>query len=390
MKKISLLGASGSIGRQTLDVCSWEKEQLHNEIEICAMTANQDWRFLADAARRFHPAVVAIGDAALAGELKDALSGLPIKVLDGPEGIAEAAAYEDAEMAVAAISGMAGLDPLLAAIKAGKKIALANKEALVAAGEIVTALAKQYQVELLPVDSEHSAIWQCLRGEDSRSIASLLLTASGGPFRDIPAERLAQVTPAEALAHPNWQMGPKITVDSATMVNKGLEIIEAHWLFAMPYDKIKVLIHPESIIHSLVSFTDGSQKALLSLPDMRLPIAYAVNEQERPEAPVATLDLSSIGKLTFHQPDLSRFPALSIIRSAGEMGGTAPAYLNGANEFLVSAFLADKISFTAISTILDKLLAGYNNQEASELANVYAADSQGRHDAQRLILSGRF
>lgn len=390
MKKISILGVSGSIGRQTLDVCSWVKAQQHNEIKICAMTANQDWRFLADAARHWLPEVVAIGNASWHGELQAALAGLPVKVLSGEEGLIEAAAATEAEMVVAAISGLAGLAPLLAAIKAGKKIALANKEALVAAGGIVTALAEQYRTELLPVDSEHSAIWQCLKGEPATSVSALILTASGGPFRNASLAQLTKVTQQEALAHPNWRMGPKITVDSATMVNKGLEIIEAHWLFKMPYAKIKVLVHPESIIHSLVAFCDGSQKALLSQPDMRLPIAYAINEQQRPDTPIPELDLAASSSLTFHAPDERRFPALAIIRSAGELGGTAPAYLNGANELLVSAFLDKKISFMGISAILDKLLAGYNNQEATELAAVYEADAQGRQQAQNLVLSGRF
>lgn len=384
MKKIAILGVSGSIGRQALDVCAWPSEQPGDEYQICAMTAYRDWRFLAEAARRWQPQTVAIGDEAFYPELKAALSGLPVEVLAGAEGVQDAAADNDAQLVLAAISGMACLQPLLAAISAGKKIALANKEALVAAGELVTGLAARHQTELMPVDSEHSAIWQCLRGEDRASVSRLILTASGGPFRGLSAAELEQVTPAAALRHPNWQMGAKITIDSATMVNKGLEIIEAHWLFDMPYQQIEVLIHPESIIHSLVVFGDGSQKALLSCPDMRQPIAYALNERRRLPAPLPELDLAAKGSLTFSHPDTARFPALAVIRSAGEMGGTAPAYLNGANEFLVQAFLAEKISFTAISAILERLLAGYNNQEASELAAVCQADSQGRCDAERI------
>lgn len=386
MKNIVILGASGSIGRQTLDVVSHLNGLTPDRFRICAITGNCDWQFLAETARRFMPALVAIGDETHAADLAAALADLPISVRSGEEGLQQAAAWEEADMVVAAISGMAGLKPLLAAIEAGKKqIALANKEALVSAGEIVTGLVKENNITLLPVDSEHSAIWQCLSGEKNADVSRLILTASGGPFREFSSAQLAKIKPFQALAHPTWVMGPKITIDSATMVNKGLEIIEAHWLFNMPYDQIEVIVHPESIVHSLVAFSDGSVKGLLSVPDMRLPIQYALTEQGRPEASFPRLDLAQIGKLTFFPPDTERFPALSIFRSAGEMGGTAPAYLNGANELLVNAFLQGKISLIAISAILGKLLQGYKYKEAPDINAIYTADKQGRRAVRALI-----
>lgn len=346
------------------------------------MTANQDWRFLAEAARRFRPRLVALADTEHVPQLRAALSDLPIRVSGGSEAVAAAAAQPDADLVVAAISGLAGLEPLIAALRAGvKQIALANKEALVAAGELVAALARQKGISLLPLDSEHSALWQCLRGERPEEVAALILTASGGPFRGWSREQLAQVKPEQAVAHPKWQMGAKISVDSATMVNKGLEIIEAHWLFDMPYERIEVLVHPESIVHSLVRFGDGSLKALLSHPDMRLPIQYALCGQRRYPSPAAALDLTATGPLGFYQPDQAAFPALALFRQAGEMGGTAAAYLNGANEFLVESFLSGKIRFTTISDILGRLLLGYNNGEAAAFTDIFAADRQGRQDA---------
>ncbi len=387
MKKISILGVSGSIGRQTLEVCQQLNELgLNDQIKICAMTANSDWRFLGNAARKFLPSVVAIGDISYLKQLKKELADLPIKVLGGDTGLADAASLQEVDMVVAAISGLAGLAPLLAAIYGGKKkIALANKETLVSAGEIVTRLAGERNVEILPVDSEHSAIWQCLQGEARQSVSKLILTASGGPFRNFAVEQLSSATPEQALAHPNWKMGAKVTIDSATMVNKGLEIIEAHWLFGLPYDRIEVLVHPQSIIHSLVEYLDGNQKALLSLPDMRLPIQYALTEQERPRLFDNLLDLAAIGELTFYCPDSERFPGLDLFRQAGERGGSAPAYLNAANEVLVEAFLARKISFTNITAILSSLFAGYNSIAVKDISQVYLADKEGRQDAIRQI-----
>jgi len=352
------------------------------------MTANQDWRFLAEAARRFRPGIVALADAGHLSKLRAALADLPIQVSGGKEALIAAAAQPDADLVVAAISGLAGLEPLIAALSAGvKQIALANKETLVAAGELVSGLARQNKTSLLPLDSEHSALWQCLRGERQKEVAALILTASGGPFRGWSREQLAKVTPEQALAHPKWRMGAKISVDSATMVNKGLEIIEAHWLFNMPYDQIEVLVHPQSIVHSLVRFEDGSLKALLSQPDMRLPIQYALCGKKRCQSASAALDLAALGRLDFCGPDQDAFPAMAMFRQAGRMGGTAAAYLNGANEFLVRSFLDGKIRFISISDILGRLLLGYNNREAAAFTDIFAADCQGRQDAAWAVSS---
>ena len=381
MTSISILGVSGSIGRQALDVCAGLNAASPNQMHVCAMTAGKDWRFLAEAARKFRPSFVAVAAESCYEDLRAALADLPIEIGCGPAALQKAAAYPDAELTLAAISGTACLPPLISAIKAGKDIALANKEALVAAGRLILDLAAIYNVELRPVDSEHSAIYQCLQGEDKKTVKSIILTASGGPFRSQPP-CLDKISPQQALAHPSWRMGPKITVDSATMVNKGLEIIEAHWLFGMDYDHIEVLVHPESIIHSLVEYADGSQKALLSVPDMRLPIQYALTGRSRQDSPLARLDLASLGKLSFYYPDEQRFPALRIFSEAGRRGGLWPAYLNGANETLVSLFLQEKISFTAISAVLQQMLDKEDAVgEISDLAAVLAADKQGREDA---------
>lgn len=386
MKRITILGATGSIGRQSLEVCAQLNAKKPHTVKVCAMTANRDWRFLATAAKEFQPELVALADINYLPQLKAELADLPITVLAGDTGLAAAAELKSVDMVVAAISGMAGLAPLLAAIYAGKKkIALANKETLVAAGEIVTRLAGEREVEFLPVDSEHSAIWQCLQGEETDDVSKLILTASGGPFRDYTMQQLKTVTPKQALSHPNWKMGAKISIDSATMVNKGLEIIEAHWLFGLPYDRIDVLVHKESIVHSLVAYTDGSQKALLSQADMRLPIQYALTEQQRPALFDVELDLANIGQLSFARPDTERFPALALFRKAGEIGGSMPAFLNAANEVLVEAFLAEKIAFLDIAAILSRLMAGYNSQEITDIAQVFAADKQGRAAATAAI-----
>lgn len=377
MKRIAVLGVSGSIGRQALEVCAWQPDQLRP----LALTAGQDWQALAEAARRFRPAYIAISNQAVYPALKAACADLPLRIGVGPEGVAEAAAYQEVDLALLAISGMAALPALLAAIEAGKDIALANKEALVAAGQLVMGEIRRRGLRLYPVDSEHSAIWQCLAGEKAEDVERLILTASGGAFRDLPLAEMGAITPAMALQHPNWRMGPKITVDCATMVNKGLEIIEAHWLFGMAYERIEVLLHPESLIHSLVGFRDGSIKAQLGPADMRLPIQYALLGQERPPTPLPRLDLATAGSLRFSQPDPSRYPALGLARQAGERGGTAPAYFNGANEALVAAFLAGRLPFLSIAACLGQLLAAYQPKPLADLDQVFAAAEQGRLDA---------
>lgn len=377
MINFTILGASGSIGRQALEVAAWRPQQLRP----VALTADRDWRTLADQARRWHPALVAVAQEQAWAPLRQELTGSGVRVLAGAEGLAAAAELEAADTVLAAISGLAGLPPLLAAIRSGKRICLANKEALVAAGPLVTGLARERRVDVLPVDSEHSAIWQCLAGEDPDSVAQLILTASGGAFRDLSWEQLAQVTPEQALCHPNWRMGPKITVDCATMVNKGLEVIEAHWLFGLDYHRIQVLIHPESIVHSLVAFNDGSLKAQLATADMRLPIQYALLGRQRPPTPAAPPDLASLGQLRFRPPDNDRFPALAAIRQAGEAGGLAPAFLNGANEELNARFLRHELPFTAIGAILTQLPPLAPAGEADALAAIIAADQAGRQAA---------
>jgi len=378
VKTISVLGAGGSIGRQTLDVCSWQKD----ELRVAALAAGHNWHFLADAARQYRPELVAIADETAYKPLSEALKDTSVRVSAGEEGVCEAASLASVDMTVAGISGMAGLKPLFAAIDAGKDIALANKEALVAGGQLVMDRVKAKGVRLSPVDSEHSAIWQCLAGEQDREIAKLILTASGGAFRDLTKEELLHVTAADALKHPNWRMGEKITVDCATMVNKGLEVIEAHWLFGVDYDDIQVVVHPESIIHSAVAFRDGSIKAQLAQADMRLPIQYALLDRSRPGTPVTPPDLAALGALHFREPDHDRFPALNVIIRAGRRGGTAPAYINGANEVLVHGFLEGKLSFDRISSILDTLLSAYIEESADTESAVFAADTRGREDAR--------
>lgn len=376
MVALSLLGATGSIGRQTLDVCRWQPE-----LKVTAMTGGRDWQSLAAAAREWQPEMVAIADVEAYAPLREALADLPIQVEAGSEALKLAASWPGADTVLSAISGMAGLPPLFAAIAAGKNIALANKEALVAGGALVMERIAQAGVELAPVDSEHSALWQCLAGEDPEQVAQLILTASGGAFRDLSLAELEQVTAAQALRHPNWRMGEKITIDCATMVNKGLEVIEAHWLFGVDYSRIQILVHRESIIHSMVAFQDGSIKAQLAQADMRLPIQYALMKRQRPATPVAPPNLAALGQLHFAEPDFERFPGLAAMVEAGKRGGTAPAYLNGANEVLNLAFRQGRISFTALGLTLGRLLADYREQAADSEAAIYQSDRQGREDA---------
>lgn len=385
MVKLALLGASGSIGRQALEVCRWQRQ----DIKVIALSGGGDWRFLAEAAREFRPALAAVAEEAAYAPLKRELSGLPITVLAGEEGLAACAAHEQADTVLAAISGMAGLKPLLAAIQSGKRIALANKEALVAGGELVMRRAAERGVEIFPVDSEHSALAQCLAGENRAEIRRLILTASGGAFRDWSRSQMDQARAEDALRHPNWRMGPKITVDCATLVNKALEVIEAHWLFGVDYQHIDIVVHPESIIHSLAEFTDGSVKAQLGWPDMRLPIQYALLGGRRPANPLKPLDLAQLGTLHFSAPDRERFPALDLMLAAGRAGGTAPAYLNAVNEAAVQAFLRDEISFPQIALYLERALRSYSPAPALSEQAIFAADAAARAQAMEWIAAGR-
>ena len=344
-KRLAILGSTGSIGTQTLGIVS----RYPDLFSVSALTAGSNACLLIEQARIFRPERVVIGNEALYGAVRDGLADLGIEVLAGQEAFEEVAASESIDTVVAAMVGFAGLRPTYAAVAAGREVALANKETLVVAGELITRTAAISGSRLLPVDSEHSAIMQCIVGESHNSVERIILTASGGPFRTTPADRLAKVSPLEALRHPNWTMGSKITIDSATLMNKGLEVIEAHWLFNTATEKIDVLIHPQSIIHSLVQFTDGSLKAQLGVPDMRLPIIYALTFPERVVTELPRPSLAEIGSLTFEEPDVFRFRCLPLARIAMKSGGNMPCALNAANEIAVAAFLQEKIGFNDIA-----------------------------------------
>ncbi len=352
MKQIAILGSTGSIGTQTLDVV----RQHPNEFSVYALSAHRSLDLLIQQALEFNPAVVCIADECLYQPLREALSDLPITVMAGEKAIAEMVTMPAIDVVVAAMVGYAGLRPTIEAIKAKKTIALANKETLVVAGEIICRLAKRNKVNILPVDSEHSAIFQSLVGEDMTSVEKLLLTASGGPFRTFTYEQMQHVTAAQALQHPNWEMGAKITIDSASMMNKGFEVIEARWLFDMPVEQIQVLVHPQSVIHSAVQFVDGSVKAQLGTPDMRIPIQYALTYPQRWHSDVPRLDLFKHNTLTFEEPDLQRFPNLRLAYEAMEKGGNMPCILNAANEIVNLAFREAHCGFLQMSDIIEQTM----------------------------------
>jgi 1-deoxy-D-xylulose-5-phosphate reductoisomerase len=353
MKQIAILGSTGSIGTQTLDVV----RQHPNEFSVYALSAHRSVDLLIQQALEFNPAVVCIADESCYARLRDALSDLPIKVMAGMDAIAQMVTMPDIDVVVAAMVGYAGLRPTMEAIRAKKTIALANKETLVVAGEIICRLAQHYKVPILPVDSEHSAIFQSLVGESRDSIEKLLLTASGGPFRNLTYEQMQHVTAAQALQHPNWEMGAKITIDSASMMNKGFEVIEARWLFDIPVEKIQVLVHPQSVVHSAVQFVDGSVKAQLGTPDMRMPIQYALTYPERWQSEVARLDLFATKQLTFEEPDMQRFPNLRLAYEAIDKGGNMPCILNAANEVVNLAFREGKCGFMQMSDVIAETMA---------------------------------
>lgn len=352
MKQIAILGSTGSIGTQTLDVV----RQHPDAFSVYALSANRSVDLLIQQALEFNPAVVCIADKRYYQPLRDALSDLPIRVMAGEEAIAEMVTMPAIDVVVAAMVGYAGLLPTMQAIRAKKTIALANKETLVVAGEIICRLAQRYKVPILPVDSEHSAIFQSLVGEEVQSIEKLLLTASGGPFRTFTYEQMQHVTAAQALKHPNWEMGAKITIDSASMMNKGFEVIEARWLFDIPVEKIQVLVHPQSVIHSAVQFVDGSVKAQLGTPDMRIPIQYALTYPARWLSDVPRLDLFAVKQLTFEKPDMQRFPNLRLAYEAMEKGGNMPCILNAANEVVNLAFREEKCGFLQMSDVIAKTM----------------------------------
>jgi 1-deoxy-D-xylulose-5-phosphate reductoisomerase len=379
-RKISILGATGSVGSSTLDLV----ERQPDRFEVIALTAARKVDALADAAIRTGAKLAVIGDAGLLPELKHRLEGSGCRAEAGREALAEAAASE-AEWVMAAIVGCAGLEPVMAAIEAGRTVALANKEALVTAGQLMIAAAKRSGATILPVDSEHNAIFQSLADNRSCDVAKLVLTASGGPFRSWSSERMAAATPEQAVAHPNWSMGAKISVDSATMMNKGLELIEAHHLFGVPGDRLEVVIHPQSVIHSMVEYVDGSVLAQLGSPDMRIPIAHALAWPERMVTPAEKLDLVSIGTLSFEAPDLDRFPALRVAREVMDAPASAPIVLNAANEEAVAAFLSRRIGFLDIVRTVEQALARTDASSPQSIAEVIDIDRQARAMAQDLM-----
>jgi len=371
MKRLAILGATGSIGQQTLEVV----RSFGDRFQVIGLGAGRNLPLLERQIEEFQPKLVSIEEADLRQSLRRPEHEL--------SSLDELASHPDVDLVVIAISGKAGLGPTLASIEAGKSIALATKEVLVMAGEIVTTAARRRGVEILPIDSEPSAIWQCLRGEE-RSVARLILTASGGPFRELAREQLATVTPQQALDHPTWKMGKKITIDSATMMNKGFEVIEAHWLFDVLMAKIEVVVHPQSIVHSFVEFVDGSVKAQLSPPDMRLPIQYALFYPERPPSELPRLDFSNIGPLTFEAPDLERFPCLRLALEAGRRGGTYPAVLSAADEVAVELFLEQRIGFLDIATLVEEALEQHQSIPHPSLEEILAADAWARERAAKI------
>ena len=351
MKKIALLGSTGSIGTQTLDVV-----RNQGDIQVTAMAAGSNIALLEKQIREFHPSIAAVWDEKKALELKAKVADLPVKVVSGMDGLLEAATEKEAQIVVTAVVGMIGIRPTIAAMEAGKDIALANKETLVTAGHIIMPLAEKLGVKILPVDSEHSAIFQSLNGEHGNKIHKILLTASGGPFRGHTREQMASVQVEDALKHPNWSMGRKITIDSSTMVNKGLEVMEAHWLFDVEMDQVQVVVQPQSIIHSMVEYEDGAVIAQLGTPDMRLPIQYALYYPERRYLPGDRLDFWKLSQITFEKPDLGNFHGLALAYEAGRRGGSLPTVFNAANEYAVAKFLNREISYLEITDMIQKAM----------------------------------
>ncbi|MFF2908594.1 1-deoxy-D-xylulose-5-phosphate reductoisomerase [Paenibacillus sp. NPDC057934] len=379
MKKISILGSTGSIGTQTLDVVAMHPE----EFEIDGLAAGSNTALLLEQVRKFKPRRVSVATEALANEIRGALPA-GTELFSGSQGLVEIAAGGDADTVLTAVVGSVGLQSTLAAIEAGRTIGLANKETLVTAGHLVTELARKKGVSLLPVDSEHSAIFQCLNGEKRSDVESITITASGGSFRDYTRDQLVGVTVEDALRHPNWSMGAKITIDSATMVNKGLEVIEAHWLFDLPYEQIHVLLHPESIIHSYVEFRDSSIIAQLGSPDMRVPIQYALTYPDRWHSPAKRLSLAETGRLSFREMDFERYPLLRLAIECGKAGGTATTAFNAANEIAVDRFLRGEISFLRIEEIIDEVLQRHNNESNPDLEQIGHCDRAARELSAQL------
>jgi 1-deoxy-D-xylulose-5-phosphate reductoisomerase len=379
-RKISILGATGSIGKSTLDLV----ERNRQEFEVAAVTAATNVEALAQIARRTGARLAVVADESRYSQLAELLVGTNCRAAAGEEAVIEAASV-DSELVIAAIVGCAGLKPVMAAVDAGKTVALANKEALVTAGALMTDAARRSGATLLPVDSEHNAIFQCLAGSSAEDISKIILTASGGPFRTASPETIRAATPAQAVAHPNWSMGAKISVDSATLMNKGLELIEAHYLFGLPSGQLDVVIHPQSVVHSMVEFVDGSVLAQLGSPDMRIPIAYALAWPERMPTPAQRLDLAAIGRLDFEVPDLQRFPALELARDVLEAGGAAPVVLNAANEIAVAGFLAGEIRFPDIASLVQEAVISSDYDAPKSISDVLEIDRVTRESARAMM-----
>jgi 1-deoxy-D-xylulose-5-phosphate reductoisomerase len=377
VKRIAILGSTGSIGRSALAVVDAHPSRL----QVAALAAGDNATLLAEQIERYRPAIAGMASTSGVDRLRSALSSAATTVVAGADGLLAVATHPDVDIVICASAGTAGLEAVLAAIEAGKTIALANKEVLVMAGALVTEAARRRGVAILPVDSEHNAIHQCLHGRQLTEVRRLVLTASGGPFRELTQSELDQVGPEAALRHPTWQMGKKITIDSATLMNKGLEVIEAHWLFGVDADRIDVLIHPQSIVHSMVELTDGSVIAQLGVTDMRLPIQYACSYPDRWEAALPTLDLVRAGRLDFHEPAHDRFPCLALAYRALRTGGTLPVVLNAANEVAVGAFLEGKLGFTAIARVIEKTMNTHQVERVSTLDTVRRVDKWARTQA---------
>ena len=371
IKKISVLGSTGSIGTQTLEIARYNQD-----IGITALAAGSNVELLEKQVREFHPKIACLWKEEAARELKRRIRDLDVKVVSGMEGLMEAACEPEAQIVVTAVVGMIGIRPTIAAMEAGKDIALANKETLVTAGHIIMPLAKEKGVKILPVDSEHSAIFQCLQGAGENRIHKILLTASGGPFRGRSREQLAGVQPEDALKHPNWSMGRKITIDSSTMVNKGLEVMEAHWLFDVDMDQVQVVIQPASVIHSMIEYEDGAVIAQLGTPDMKLPIQYALYYPERRFLPGDRLDFTKLKEITFDEPDMETFRGLKLAYEAGKAGGSLPTVFNAANELAVSLFLEKKIPYLAITDLIQGAMENHKRKAAPNVDQILAAEQE--------------
>jgi 1-deoxy-D-xylulose-5-phosphate reductoisomerase len=382
MRRVTILGATGSVGGRTLEVVSAFPDEFR-VTGLAARGSNIDR--LVDLCRKYAPTAVALLDRSAVDRLARALHGPKPELLAGPEGMVALAAEVECDIVVSALVGAVGLLPTIAAIDAGRAIALANKETLVMAGDLMTAAARRRDVALLPVDSEHSAVFQCLVGHSRRDVHRILLTASGGPFREWPAGRIATATVTDALRHPTWKMGAKITIDSATLMNKGLEVIEARWLFDLAPEQVQVVVHPQSIVHSMVEYIDGSVLAQLGVADMGIPILYALTYPERRPTPAERLDLTQVGSLTFHAPDLDRFPCLRLARQALERGDGAPVVLNAANEVAVSAFLSERLRFPEIATVIERTLESFPMRPVTSVDACVEVDADARRLADGLV-----